>query len=181
MMLIATPETMWSTPKITVATACSRPPSSPAAIAPSDALPWAVVVAEVAGTERAEDHHALEADVDDAGALGPQAAETGQPDRAWRRSGWRAMVPDEVEVVGAGDDLAAATAGGAPADAATTSQTRQRRRLRRAGGVAATPVAVTDAHAVDLLARRRGRAPARRATGLLLDRVRRSGGPPRRR
>ncbi len=29
MMLIATPDTMWSTPKVTVAIACSRPPSAP--------------------------------------------------------------------------------------------------------------------------------------------------------
>ncbi len=28
-MLMATPETMWSTPKVTVATACSSPPSAP--------------------------------------------------------------------------------------------------------------------------------------------------------
>ena len=35
MMLIATPETMWSTPKITVAIACSRPPSAPKMIAPT--------------------------------------------------------------------------------------------------------------------------------------------------
>ena len=35
MMLIATPEMMWSTPKITVAMACSSPPSMPIAIAPN--------------------------------------------------------------------------------------------------------------------------------------------------
>ena len=34
MMLIATPETMWSTPNTTVATACSMPPSAPRAAAP---------------------------------------------------------------------------------------------------------------------------------------------------
>ena len=34
-MLTATPEMMWSTPKVTVAMACSRPPSMPMAIAPN--------------------------------------------------------------------------------------------------------------------------------------------------
>ena len=34
MMFSATPETMWSTPKITVATAWIRPPITPATIAP---------------------------------------------------------------------------------------------------------------------------------------------------
>ena len=34
MMFRATPETMWSTPKITVATAWIRPPTTPATIAP---------------------------------------------------------------------------------------------------------------------------------------------------
>ena len=35
MMLIATPDTMWSTPKITVAIPCSNPPSAPNRIAPT--------------------------------------------------------------------------------------------------------------------------------------------------
>lgn len=35
MMLIATPEMMWSTPKITVASACTKPPSMPIRIAPA--------------------------------------------------------------------------------------------------------------------------------------------------
>ncbi len=34
MMLIATPDTMWSMPKVTVASACSRPPSIPPIIPP---------------------------------------------------------------------------------------------------------------------------------------------------
>jgi hypothetical protein len=41
-MLIATPETIWSTPKVTVATACIAPPMSPPTsppITPSHALP----------------------------------------------------------------------------------------------------------------------------------------------
>ena len=40
-----------------------------------DPLPGAVVEAEVAGADGAEDHHALEADVDHARALGPQAGQ----------------------------------------------------------------------------------------------------------
>ncbi len=35
MMLIATPEMMWSTPKMTVAMACTRPPRVPMKIAPA--------------------------------------------------------------------------------------------------------------------------------------------------
>ena len=35
MMLIATPETMWSTPKVTVASACRAPPRAPNATAPA--------------------------------------------------------------------------------------------------------------------------------------------------
>ena len=66
---------------------------APKTMAPSDAGDDAVVVGEVAGTERAEDHHALEADVDHAGALGPQAAETGQRDGDRRRSGRAAACP----------------------------------------------------------------------------------------
>ena len=51
MMLIATPETMWSTPKITVAIACSSPPMRAEQHRAEDAGPRAVVVAEVAGTQ----------------------------------------------------------------------------------------------------------------------------------
>ena len=36
-MLIATPETTWSTPKVTVATACSSPPSAPNSTPPTSA------------------------------------------------------------------------------------------------------------------------------------------------
>ncbi|GAA3297561.1 hypothetical protein GCM10020295_30640 [Streptomyces cinereospinus] len=51
----------------------------------------------------AEDHHAFEADVDDARALGPQAAQTGEADRhgELERGGHLADVGDAV---GAGDD-----------------------------------------------------------------------------
>ena len=50
----------------------------------------------------AEDHHALEADVDHAGPLGPQATQAGEPDRHRRRQ----RRPDRAgrgEVVGAGE------------------------------------------------------------------------------
>jgi hypothetical protein len=36
-MLIATPETTWSTPKVTVAIACSRPPAAPKTMPPTTA------------------------------------------------------------------------------------------------------------------------------------------------
>ena len=65
--------------------------------------PRAEVVAEEASAPRAEDHHALEADVDDAGPLGPEAAETGQGDRH-READRRDEQARRVDVVGAGDD-----------------------------------------------------------------------------
>ncbi len=68
-----------------------------------DARPGTVVVAEVSGPPGAEDHHSLEADVDHAGALGPQAAETGQQDRDGGDQGRRHGAPGG-EVVGPGDD-----------------------------------------------------------------------------
>ena len=102
MMLIATPETMWSTPKITVASACSAPPMAPKSHRCDDGLPRAVVVAEVARPDGAQDHHALEADVDHAGALGPEAGEAGQRDRD--EGGDRlAQGAGRVELVAAGD------------------------------------------------------------------------------
>ena len=69
-----------------------------------DAGPGAVVVAEVAGTPGAEDHHALEADVDDAGPLRPEAAETGEHDRDDGDQG-RGDRAARDQVVGAGDLL----------------------------------------------------------------------------
>jgi hypothetical protein len=46
-----------------------------------DAGPRAGLEADEGAEPRAEDEHPLEPDVDDAGALGPQAAEGGEPDR----------------------------------------------------------------------------------------------------
>ena len=86
-MLMATPETTWSTPKVTVAIACSRPPSAPNSDAADDRGAPAPLVAGPAGAPGAEDHHALEADVDHAGALGEQPAEGGQPDRHGQQQG----------------------------------------------------------------------------------------------
>ena len=80
-MLIATPETTWSTPKVTVATACSRPPTAPNRTPPTTAPHPAPLPAGEAGAPGAQDHHPLEADVDHARALGEEPAEGGQPDR----------------------------------------------------------------------------------------------------
>ena len=83
---MATPETMWSTPKVTVATACTGRRARRRQDAGEHAGPRPVLPADPAGAEPgAEDHHALEADVDHAGALGPQPAEAGQADRHGRR------------------------------------------------------------------------------------------------
>ena len=101
-MLTATPETMWSTPKVTVATACSSPPTAPKRVADEHAGPGAPLVAGPAGAPGAHDHHALEADVHDAGALGPEAAETRHADRH-REGERRAGCPAGGEVVRAGD------------------------------------------------------------------------------
>ncbi len=79
-MLMATPDTIWSTANVTVATACRSPPSAPKATADDEPGPRSPLVARPAGTERAEDEHPLEADVDHAGPLRPQAAESGHAD-----------------------------------------------------------------------------------------------------
>ena len=94
-MLMATPETMWSTPKVTVAIACSRPPSAPPTIADQDAAHGPHWYAGPAAAPGAEDHHALEADVDHAGPLGPQAAEAGHARSGRQRERGR-TVPLEV-------------------------------------------------------------------------------------
>ena len=93
-MLIATPETTWSTPKVTVATACSRPPTAPNRPADEHGRP-APLPAGPAGPPGAQDHHALEADVDHARALGEEPAEGGQPDRHGQHEGRREIADDE--------------------------------------------------------------------------------------
>jgi hypothetical protein len=101
-MLIATPETMWSTPKVTVATACSSPPAAPKRVPTSTAGPGAPLVAGPAGTPGPHDHHALEADVHDAGALGPEPAEPAMPIGTGEGQA-RAGCPAGGEVVRTGD------------------------------------------------------------------------------
>ena len=118
-MLMATPETMWSTPKVTVAIACSRPPSAPP-MTPTRSRPRGPTGSRPSRAEPgAEDHHAFEADVDDAGPLGPQAAEAGQADRHGERRARRPSAPAEVM-------------SSAPVMRRTT-ETRTRQRRRSAG------------------------------------------------
>ena len=102
---MATPDTMWSTPKVTVATrveqaARARPPKAPT----TTAAPRARTASPPSRANQVpEDHHALEADVDDAGPLGAQAAEPGEHDR--RHGAEAAMnVSPAVSVGGVGDD-----------------------------------------------------------------------------
>ncbi len=83
-MLIATPDTMWSTPNVTVATACSSPPSAPPITPHEHAGPRPPLPSAPRAEPGAEDHHPLEADVDDAGALCVEATERRQADRARR-------------------------------------------------------------------------------------------------
>ena len=78
---MATPETTWSTPKVTVARACSRPPRAPNRDAAHEGGHPAPLVAGEPGPPGAEDHHPLEADVDHAGPLGEEPAQRGEADR----------------------------------------------------------------------------------------------------
>ncbi len=71
--------------------------------ADDDAGPRAPLVAGPGTEEGAEDHHAFEADVDHARALGPQAAETGEADRHGEGEGGGDLA-GAGDVVGAGDD-----------------------------------------------------------------------------
>ena len=104
---MATPDTMWSTPNVTVATAWRSPPSAPPRRR-DERGPRPPLVPGPAGPPGAEDHHALEADVDHAGPLGDEAAEAGQGDgqredehgRASRddsRAGLAAVTPSAEE------------------------------------------------------------------------------------
>ena len=87
MRLMAMPATTWSTPKVMVARPRSRPPSAPPMPPHSECRPGAPQPAGPSGEPGAEDHHALEADVHDAGPLGPQAAQAGQEDGRRRADG----------------------------------------------------------------------------------------------
>ena len=66
------------------------------------AQPRAALPAGPGAEPGAEDHHALEADVDHAGPLGPQAGEAGEADRHGERQG-AGDLAGGGEVVGAGD------------------------------------------------------------------------------
>ena len=81
-MLIATPEMMWSTPTVIVTRRVQQPAEQAADDAEEHPGPGTPLVAGVAGAERAEDHHSLDADVDHAGPFRPQAGQPGQRDRA---------------------------------------------------------------------------------------------------
>ena len=93
---MATPEMMWSTPKVTVATAWSRPPARAAGDPDGDAPPRPVLPRAPRPEPGPEDHHPLEADVHDAAALGVEAAEGGQQDRHGEARGSAPKVPNEV-------------------------------------------------------------------------------------
>ena len=88
-MLIATPDTMWSTPKVTVATRVEQPAEHAADDADDDAGPRPPLPAPPRAEPGAEDHHPFEADVDDAGSLGEEAAEPGEDDRHRRAAARR--------------------------------------------------------------------------------------------
>ena len=95
-MLMATPETMWLTLKVTVTIACSRPPSAPPTMPTRTPVHGPALEAGPGTEPGAEDHHALEADVDHARPLGPQTAETGEADRHGQlRARWT-IWPTEV-------------------------------------------------------------------------------------
>ena len=145
-MLIATPETTWSTPKVTVATRVQQATEGAEQHAADQRRGPAPLVAGPAGAPGAEDHHALEADVDHAGAFGEQPAEGGQPDRHGeqqrrghrRRRGQGLLAADQPD--GGQDDerrRPAAPAAGAPA-AAGEQRRRSRPRRGRASGVVRT-------------------------------------------
>ena len=99
-----------------------------------DAGPGAVVVAEVAGAVGPEDHHSLEADVDDARTLGPQSAEPGEHDRHGRDQGG-GHGAGRRQVAGTRDRPRAPRASGSPRARRRANQNRgSRRRCAGAAG-----------------------------------------------
>ena len=82
----ASPETTWSARRWMVTTPWSRlsaPPASIATTSPSHGLP--VETADGEAGHRADQHHPLDAEVEDAGALGEDLADRGEEqDRAAR-------------------------------------------------------------------------------------------------
>ena len=77
-MLMATPEMTWLTLNVTVATAWMRPPSMPPSDAEQKPDPRPALPRADATEPGAEDHHALDADVDDADPFGPQPGQAGR-------------------------------------------------------------------------------------------------------
>ena len=83
----ASPDTVWLTRIVIVANPCSSAPSAPAAIAASErdasapTIPGRPRVGGVRPADGAEQHHALDAEVEHAGALGEHLAQRGEEDR----------------------------------------------------------------------------------------------------
>ena len=76
------PETCWLTPKTTVSSAMTRPASAPTAIAATQPEPQ--TAGEIGGGEAdhgAEQHDALDAEIEHAGALVDELAEGGEEQR----------------------------------------------------------------------------------------------------
>ena len=84
MMLMAKPDTMWLTPNVDGGQGVQQAAEDAADDAADDRHPRAPLPAPPAGEDRAHDHHALEADVHGAAALGEQAGEAGEGDRRRR-------------------------------------------------------------------------------------------------
>ena len=126
---MATPETMWSTPKVTVAMAWRSPPAAPPAIPMATPHQGPYCQAPQAPNQVPEDHHPLEADVDDAGALGPQPAEGGEADghgEAQRRPNVPTEVRSGVSVIDRTTDRST--------NSPTADQPASRRRLAAPAG-----------------------------------------------
>ena len=90
---MATPETMWSTPKVDGGDGVQQAAEHAAEDAGQDAGQGRRGASRKPAPKGAEDHHAFEADVDHAGPLGPQAAETGEADRRGGDDGKPPMAP----------------------------------------------------------------------------------------
>ena len=81
-MLIAVPHTIWSARRWIEKKACTNAISPPAAIAPSIPIAHESALSQTKTPQNAaRQHHALEADVDDAGALRHESAEGREHER----------------------------------------------------------------------------------------------------
>ena len=187
-MLMATPEMTWSTPKVTVASGVQQPAEGAEQHPADERGRPAPLVAGPAGAPGAEDHHALEADVDDAGALGEQPAQRGQPDRHGEQQGGghrrrrrqRLLAADRPDGRENSDERAGAAATSAAGPAAAGEQRgdrppagRLRCRQGRAHACTSWRASVDPPAAASGRARRPGRRPRPRPC-----RARRPGGHP---